>query len=121
MNKFESLAQNGWKHHTSSPYQEAVSKEANNCYTFTNSKNTEIGLLTYADNSSVRIRLAGTRGNNFNYFEIPLKGNEEAVVNKINAVKDEADINNYFGLYFSLQEVGEASILAWEQWEKNYR
>lgn len=121
MNPLSSLSQKGWTKEPSIPFNEAVAKEATECYTYTNQKNSQVAILTIPNKSLVRVRLSGTRGNNFNYFEIKTDSNEDAIINAIDSAKDDADINNYFSFYFSLQSGGEVSILAWEQWEANYR
>jgi len=122
MNLSENLIQNGWKKEARISFSEEVAKQASECYTYINANNTQIALLFYADKSTVKIRLGGTRGIEFNYFEIKLSNNEVEIATAINAIKGEADISNYFSFYFALQGVSDTvSILAWEQWEKNYR
>jgi hypothetical protein len=121
MSLLTSLTQKGWNQETTIPFREVVAQEATECYTYTNQKNSQVAILNVPSKSLIRVRLSGTRGNNFNYFEIKINSNEEVVIHTIDLAKDEADINNYFSFYFSLQEGGEVSILAWEQWEKDYR
>ncbi len=122
MKALESLTSKGWKKENAIPFREQIVKDAKECYSYSNAKNTQIALMPFTDQSVLTIRLAGTRGNNFNYFQIKIDAtNEQLVVDKIDSIKDEVDINNYFNVYFGLQAVGEVAIMAWEQWEVNYR
>lgn len=121
MSKFNHLVNLGWKPESEIPFREQIASKASSCYTYSNSKGSSIALMPVPSDSTVLIRLSGTRGNQFNYFQFAWNGNEESITNAVNAAKDEADINNYFSFYFSLQSAGEVSIVAWEQWEANYK
>jgi hypothetical protein len=121
MSKFNQLINQGWKQESEIPFREQIAAKASSCYTYSNAKGSSVAIMPVPSDSIVLIRLSSIRGNQFNYFQFTWNGNEDSIANAIDAAKDEADINNYFSFYFSLQSAGEVSIVAWEQWEANYK
>ncbi len=121
MSKFNQLINQGWKQESEIPFLEQIATKASSCYTYANKKYSSVAIMPVPSDSIVLIRLSSIRGNQFNYFQFTWNENEDAIVNAVDSAKDDADINNYFSFYFSLQSAGEVSIVAWEQWESNYR
>lgn len=121
MNKFNHLINLGWKQEPEIPFKEKVAFNASSCYTYHNSIGSYIAIMPVSNDSSVLIRLSGGSVNQFTYFKIELNNNEESIISGVNNAKEMADINNYFSFYFELQSTGDASIVAWEQWETHYR
>lgn len=120
MSHFETLIQHGWKDLPVANNREAIAQKADKCYAYLNPKNTVVSVMPCSERQSTLLKLQHGRGGQPNYFEVKTTRLED-LVDTINNLKDEADVNNYFGLYFNLQGKFETSILAWEQWETNYR
>jgi len=110
----------GWEQHSEVPFKEAIAKKASICLTYHNAKNTQIGFLYYPEETSICLRLSSPDTDQFNYFQIKPE-DMITTLNTLIAAQDKADIHHYFGFYFDMQAAGEVSILAWEQWEPNYR
>lgn len=120
MSYFESLVQHGWKDLPVANNREAIAQKADKCYAYLNAKNTVVSVMPCTERESTLIKLQHGRGGHPNYFEVKTTRPEELAL-LMNDLREEADVSNYFGLYFKLQEKFEVSILAWEQWEQNYR
>ncbi len=73
------------------------------------------------DENLYMIKLQHSRGGSPHFFQFK-STDADATSISIDRLKEEADVNNYFGFYFALQKDFEGvSITAWEQWESNYR
>jgi hypothetical protein len=121
MSEFNHLTTNGWKEVPAANNKEAICKKASTCFEFTNSKSTVVSLMPCTEPDSYLIKLIHSRGGSPNFFEVKTP-NAESIAIAMEKLKEEADVNNYFGLYFSLQkDFEDVSITAWEQWESNYR
>lgn len=121
MNELIHLTANGWKQVPPDKNKEAVCKMVKSCYEFTNSKGTVVYFMLCNDESLYMVKLQHSRGGNPYFFQFKTLDEEGAAIS-INRLKEEADINNYFNFYFTLQkDFEEVSITAWEQWESDYR
>jgi hypothetical protein len=121
MSQFNHLTANGWKEVPTDKNKEAICKTAKTCFEFLNSKSTVVSLMPGTEQDNYLIKLQHSRGGSPNFFQVKTP-NAESIAVTMDRLKEEADVNNYFGLYFSLQkDFEDVSITAWEQWETNYR
>ena len=120
MGQYDQLTNAGWTLFAENPNKEAIAQKADVCLQFTNAKNTIISFMPSTERQSYMVKLAGIRGNDFNYFEIG-STSEAALMDAIDKEKENADVSNYFDFYSKLMNDFDVSILAWEQWESNYR
>ncbi len=121
MRQLNHLTANGWKEVPIDKNREAICKTTTACYEFVNAKSTIISLMSCIEANNYLIKLVHSRGGSPNFFQVKTS-DPESISLTVDRLKEEADVNNYFGLYFSLQkDFKDVSITAWEQWESDYR
>ncbi|MBC7861700.1 MAG: hypothetical protein IAF38_01925 [Bacteroidia bacterium] len=116
----QTLLKNGWQKQEANPFKEKIVEKAVACFTFENSNNTGIGFFTSEDPSRMYIRLYKPDNSKFNYFEIKTDTVGKSI-EKLISLQHSTNIDDYFSFYLDMQQACEISILAWEQWETNYK
>jgi hypothetical protein len=117
----QKLTSVGWMASTENPFLEKVSQNAQAYFTYQSPKNQQLGLCVFESINVFKIRLAGTDNQQINWFQCELKDDGDLIIDTLIQNQDSANAGNYFGFYLALSAVCQCSILAWEQWESNYR
>jgi hypothetical protein len=117
----EKLLNAGWQLVETNPFREKVSKNADKYFTYTSALGHQLGICVFASQKLLKIRLADATQQKLNWFQSEFGNNLNDLVLTLMDRQDEADAHRYFGFYSALAGVCSTSILAWEQWESNYR
>jgi hypothetical protein len=117
----EKLTNAGWKFVETNPFPERVSQNADNYLTYTSLSGQYLGICVFAEKKLLKIRLTEASQQKLNWFQSEFADNLTDLVQTLIEKQDQADANSYFGFYLALSGVCATSILAWEQWESNYR
>ncbi|MCU0445637.1 MAG: hypothetical protein MUE85_12050 [Microscillaceae bacterium] len=118
---FAQLQQAGWQRADPNPFREKVSHNAQVYFTYQSALNTHWGICAFDEPKMLKIRLSGANSSSPNWLQIDFEQDTEVFAQVLIAQQDQVQAENYFGFYFQISAVVKATILAWEQWESNYR
>jgi hypothetical protein len=116
----ELLMAANWKSDNLS-FKEKASRKAAHYFSYQNSRNNQLGLAVFPDEKFIRFRVFDMKTNEVSYLEIAIDNSTETIVGKIIEKQEELVQNDTFSFYFGISSLGEVSVLAWEQFEDDYR
>lgn len=117
----EKLITAGWQETTSNPFREKVSQGADLYFTFTAQNGQNLGICIFEPQKILKFRLANAQNQDCRWFQSEYADKLAELTQSIINQQDTVNLNNYFDIYFALSGICSTSILAWEQWESNYR
>lgn len=115
------LTAQGWTKAEQNPFREKVSTRADAYFLLKNELNQELGLCVFSSNQLIKLRLFDPSEDDFVWFQVEYADKLPVFLDALIAEQHQADKNSYFGFYLALSATVPTSILAWEQWENNYR
>ncbi|MGD1843386.1 MAG: hypothetical protein ACFB0B_21210 [Thermonemataceae bacterium] len=115
--------ENHYQRITANIPQEKVAQEGDLYFSYTNPQQTLITLVYFAKNTSMRLCLQDLSNQEVRWFEIKIADQEQLgqFLEALAQQEQQVTLNNYFSFYAALSKVSNVSILAWEQWESNYK
>jgi hypothetical protein len=117
----EMLMSNGWTAESGAPFAEKAGQGADAYFSFKNGKGNLLTLCVFEKDANVRFRVFDPGRRDVSWLQIVIDGDIDGVIAKIVEKQDEITQEGAFGFYFEVSGLGDVSILAWEQWEDNYR
>ena len=117
----ESLLSAKWEEKASQPFPEKASKDADKYFIFKNNKDTELGFAFFNQKQIARFRIFDIKTKEVSWFEIKMDSKINSVIEAIINNQNTIQQSEYFSLYFEISSKGEVAILAWEQYEDDYR
>jgi hypothetical protein len=115
------LSAQGWVESAANPFREKISQGAQFYATYQNNQNTVLGLAYFGTKDEFKLKVQAADTQDFTWFLVESKDKTEDFLSTLLSNQATAAYSNYFSLYLALSGVCPTSILAWEQWEDNYR
>ncbi len=117
----ENLKSNNWQEDSVQPFTEKVGNKASSYFSFKNKKETLLSFALFPDLKKIRFRIFDPITREVSWLEIGIDSNTDKIISKIIEKQNEITQPEAFGFYFEISGLGEVAILAWEQYEDDYR
>lgn len=114
------LVASGWTLGTTAAFPEKAGHGATAYYAYHNAKGNRLTLAVFEQDQFIRFRIYDQTQPDAAWFQIGIDADVDQVIAEIDARRDEIQREGAFGFYFSISELGDVSILAWEQYEDDY-
>jgi hypothetical protein len=115
------LKSNHWIEETVQPFPEKAGKGADVYFSYKNKKENTLNFSFFSKDNNIRFRVYDQTSREVSWLEIGMDENAEKIIAAIVEKQDEITQPETFMFYFSISSLGEVAILAWEQYEDNYR
>ncbi len=116
----ELLTARGWALSASPAFPEKAGHRATAYYAYHNAKGNRLTLAVFDQDKLIRFRIFDPTQPEAAWFQIGIDPEVDQVIAEIDARRDEIDRKEAFGFYFAISDLGDVSILAWEQYEEGY-
>ena len=115
------LSSNHWTELSTPPFAENVGKGADTYFTYQNKKDNTLTVSIFSKDKKIRFRVFNIKTKEVAWLEIAIDSAVNTVISKIVEEQENITQADAFGFYFSISGLGEVAILAWEQYEDDYR
>jgi hypothetical protein len=115
------LLEKGWQKPDSNPFQERVSQSADFYFSYLSTIGQNLGICIFNEKKLLKFRVSDPQNQDVRWFQSEFEDKLETLIQEIIEYQNQVSIRDYFGLYLKLSGICKTSILAWEQWESNYR
>ena len=117
----EMLKSNHWMEELKPSFAENAGQGATIYYSHKNKQKNTLTIAVFEKDKQIRFRVYDPKTKEQSWLQIEIDADVDKVVSKIIAQQDEITQEEAFGFYFSISGLGDVSILAWEQFEDDYR
>jgi hypothetical protein len=117
----EILKSNNWKEELTQSFSEKAGKGADLYFSYNNKKGNTLTFSIFTNDKNIRFRVYDPNTKEVSWLQIGMDASIDKVISAIVEKQDEITQPDTFMFYFSISGLGEVAILAWEQYEDNYR
>jgi hypothetical protein len=115
------LISNGWMESSSPSFPEKAGAGAAIYYALHNPTGSDLSLAVFPADAIIRFRVYDPAMRESRWLQIQIDADTDAIISKIVARQADLTAETTFGFYFSIASFEGVSILAWEQFEDDYR
>ncbi len=117
----ELLKSNHWTEEPTQSFPEKAGKGADLYFTYKNKKENILTFAIFSKDNEIRFRVFDPKTKEVSWLQIGIDESVDQVISAIAEKQDEITQAEAFMFYFSISSLGKVAILAWEQYEDNYR
>lgn len=110
-----------WREESTPSFSEKAGKGADIYFTYINKKENTLTFSVFTKDKNIRFRVFDPKSKEVSWLQIGIDANINKVISAIIEKRDEITQAETFMFYFSISSLGAVAILAWEQYEDNYR
>ncbi len=120
--QLKALTDKGWVEQSAPRFTDIIGQNADLYYSYDIPGGDQLDLCYFEKDNSLKLRIYGVSDREKNWFGMDADEHLPAFLEKLTEMQNSISRSAYFSFYFGIQSVSpEISILAWEQWEPNYR
>ncbi len=118
----KTLIEKGWVELSFPRFTEKIGQSADLYYSYDIPGGDQLDLCYFERDNSLKLRIYAVSDREKNWFGMNADVHLPAFLDKLTEMQNSISGASYFSFYFGIQDVSpDISILAWEQWEPNYR